>query len=176
MAENITKLPIKTGGMGQAPMPWMPFDGLRREMDRLFDSLDGGFWRAAFPRSLYGMPPMARGEPMLTAAPAVDVTETDKAYEIVAEMPGMDEKNVEVNFANGVLTIKGEKKEDKEETKKDYYLRERTFGSYQRAFQVPDMVEPEKIEATFQKGVLTVRLPKSMDVQKATKKIDVKAA
>jgi HSP20 family protein len=176
MAENITKLPIKTGGMGLSPMPWMPFDGFRREMDRLFDNLDGGFWRAAFPRSLYGMAPMARAEPTWTAAPAVDVVETDKAYEIVAEMPGMDEKNVEVNFANGILTIKGEKKEGKEETKKDYYLRERTFGAYQRAFQVPDVVDAEKIEATFQKGVLTVRLPKSMDMQKAPKKIAVKAA
>jgi HSP20 family protein len=176
MAENVTKLPVRTGGMGAGPMPWMPFEGLRREMDRLFDSLDGGFWRSAFPRSLYGMVPFGRGEPMLTAVPAVDVTETDKAYEIMAEMPGMDEKNVEVSFANGILTIKGEKKEDKEETKKDYYLKERTFGSYQRAFQVPDMVDADKIEATFLKGVLTIRLPKSMDVQKATKKIEVKAA
>jgi len=176
MAENVTKLPVRTGGMGGALMPWMPFESLRREMDRLFDSFDGGFWRQAFPRSMYGVAPFGRGETMLTTAPAVDVTETDKAYEIVAEMPGMDEKNVEVTFANGVLTIKGEKKEDKEETKKDYYVRERTFGSYQRAFQVPDLVDADKIEAAFLKGVLTVKLPKSIEVQKAARKIDVKAA
>jgi HSP20 family protein len=178
MAENVTKLPVKTGEMSTAAMPyaWWPFEGFRREIDRLFDSLDGGLGRSRFPRSFYGLGPFGRGEPVWTAAPAVDVTETDKAYEILAEMPGMDEKNVEVNFANGVLTIKGEKQEEKEEKKKDYYLRERNFGSFQRAFQVPEGVDADKIEAIFQKGVLTVSLPKSAEVQKTAKKIEVKAA
>ena len=108
--------------------------------------------------------------------PAVDIAETDKAYEITAELPGMDEKNIEVKFADGVLTIKGEKKEEKEEKKKDYYLSERSYGSFQRSFQVPDGVDTDKIEATFKKGVLTVTLPKSAEAQKAAKKIDVKAA
>ena len=108
--------------------------------------------------------------------PAVDVAETDKAYEITAELPGMDEKNIEVKFADGVLTIKGEKKDEKEEKKKDYYLSERSYGSFQRSFQVPDGVDTDKIEATFKNGILTVVLPKSTEAQKATKKIDVKAA
>jgi HSP20 family protein len=77
----------------------------------------------------------------------------------------------QIKLADGVLTIKGEKQEEKEEKKKDYYLHERSFGSFQRAFQVPD-----KIEASFKNGVLTVTLPKSAQAQKTAKKIDVKAA
>jgi HSP20 family protein len=88
----------------------------------------------------------------------------------------MDEKNVEVKFADGVLTVKGEKQEEREEKKKDYYLNERNFGSFQRSFQVPDGVDADKIEASFKKGVLTVTLPKSAESQKAAKKITVKAA
>jgi HSP20 family protein len=81
-----------------------------------------------------------------------------------------------VKLADGVLTIKGEKQEEKEEKKKDYYLHERSFGSFQRAFQVPDGVDADKIEASFKNGVLTVTLPKSAQAQKTAKKIDVKAA
>ncbi len=106
--------------------------------------------------------------------PAADVSETDKAYEITAELPGMDEKNIEVKLANGVLTIKGEKQEEKEEKQKDYHMRERSFGSFQRTFQVPDGVDSDKIEASFKNGVLSVTLPKSPEAQKAEKKIAVK--
>ena len=106
--------------------------------------------------------------------PAVDVAETDKAYEITAELPGLDEKNVEVKLANGVLSIKGEKQEEKEEKEKDYYRRERSFGSFERSFQVPDDVEENKIEASFKNGVLSVTLPKSAEARKQAKKIEVK--
>jgi len=82
----------------------------------------------------------------------------------------------QIKLADGVLTIKGEKQEEKEEKKKDYYLHERSFGSFQRAFQVPDGVDADKIEASFKNGVLTVTLPKSAQAQKTAKKIDVKAA
>ena len=91
-------------------------------------------------------------------------------------MPGIDEKNVEVKLANGLLTIKGEKQDEKEEKKKDYYMRERSFGSFERTFQVPDGVDSDKIDASFKKGVLTVTLPKSVEAQKSEKKIAVKAA
>ena len=88
----------------------------------------------------------------------------------------MDEKNIEVKFSDGVLTIKGEKEEVKEEKKKDYYLNERSFGSFQRSFRLPDGVDADKIEANFKKGVLTVTVPKSAEAQKAAKKIEIKAA
>jgi HSP20 family protein len=121
------------------------------------------------------MEPFRAGTGVFGAAPAVDVTETERAYEITAELPGLDEKNIEVKLAEGVLTIKGEKQEEKEEKKKDYYLQERSFGSFQRAFQVPDGVDTDKIEAAFKNGVLTLTLPKSAEAQKAEKKIAVKA-
>jgi HSP20 family protein len=109
-------------------------------------------------------------------APAVDVVEKEKEYEISAELPGMDEKNIEIKLSNGTLTIKGEKKEEKEERDKDYYLSERRYGSFLRSFQVPEGVDAAKIEATFAKGVLTVKLPKSAEAQKGEKKIAIKAA
>jgi HSP20 family protein len=88
----------------------------------------------------------------------------------------MDEKNIEVKVTNGNLTIKGEKQEEKEEKKKDYYLHERHFGSFERSFDVPEGVDADKIEANFKKGVLTVTLPKKPEAQKPAKKIEVKAA
>ncbi len=111
----------------------------------------------------------------MPAVPAVDVAETDKAYEITAELPGLDEKNIEVKLANRVLSIKGEKQEEKEEKEKDYYRRERSFGSFERSFHVPDDVQEEKIEASFKNGVLSVTLPKSAEAQKQAKKIEVKS-
>ena len=107
--------------------------------------------------------------------PAVDVSETDKAYEITTELPGMDEKSVDVKLANGMLTLRGEKQDTKEESKKDYYMRERSFGSFERTFAVPDDVDTDKIEASFKNGVLSVTLPKSAEAQKSEKKIQIKA-
>jgi HSP20 family protein len=86
----------------------------------------------------------------------------------------MDEKNVEVKFADGLLTIKGEKREKKEEKKKDYHLSERSYGSFQRSFTVPDGVDADKIDATFKDGVLTVTLPKTPEAQRKEKQIAIK--
>jgi HSP20 family protein len=106
----------------------------------------------------------------------VDVAETDTAYEITAELPGMDEKNIEVNVANGGITIKGEKKEETEEKKKDYYVSERRYGSFERYFTLPEAADADKIAATFKNGVLKVTLPKTAEAQKPAKKIEIKAA
>ncbi len=179
MAEANVKVPVKTEKTPTAPASvptWRPFENLRREVDRLFEDFDGGVWRSPFRRSLFDIEPFRRAEAAFGALPAVDVTETDKAYEITAELPGMDEKNIDVKLANGILTIKGEKQDEKEEKQKDYYMRERSYGSFERSFQVPDGVDGDKIEANFKKGVLTLTLPKSAEAQKAEKKITVKAA
>lgn len=179
MAEAATKLPIKTEAKDAAPPArpgdWRPFESLRREVDRLFEEFDGGFWRLPARRSLFDIEPFWRREPAWPAAPAVDVAEKENAYEITAELPGMDEKNVELKLANGVLTIKGEKTEEKEEKKKDYHVSERRYGAFERAFQVPDGVDADKIEARFKKGVLSITLPKTPQAQTKEKKIAVKA-
>lgn len=173
MAEP-AKLPVNTE-KASAPsvQGWRPFENLRREIDRVFEDFNTGFWRT--PSLFESMPSLARAR-SFAVAPAIDVAEHDKAYEVSAELPGLDEKNVEVKVANGVLSIKGEKREEKEEKKKDYYLRERNFGSFERSFQVPDSVDTDKIEASFKQGVLKVILPKKAEAQQAAKKIDIKAA
>jgi len=175
MAET-TKLPLKTEkSFTPSIQARHPFENLRREVDRLFDAFTGGFGAAPFGGSVFDIGPFWGREMSLPTTPAVDLTDTEKAYELTAELPGMDEKNIEVRVANGILSIRGVKQEDKEEKKKDYYIRERNFGSFERSFQVPDGVDPDKIEASFKKGVLTVTLPKKPEIQKAAKKIDVKA-
>jgi HSP20 family protein len=174
MAEAATKLPIKTEKT-QAPAraaDWSPFESLRHEIDRLFEDFRPFDWRTPFSR--LSLPEAAKS--VWSIAPAIDLVEKDKEYEITAELPGIDEKNVEIKVAHGTLTIKGEKTEGKEEKEKDYYLSERRYGSFQRSFRVPVTVDADKIEATFAKGVLTVKLPKSADAQKAAKTITVKAA
>ncbi|HEY6995236.1 MAG TPA: Hsp20/alpha crystallin family protein [Xanthobacteraceae bacterium] len=179
MAEAAAKLPVKGEPKkeeGSALREWRPFETLRREIDRLFDDFDGGFWRSPFRRSAFDLEPFWRRELTWSATPAIDVAETEKAYEVTAELPGMSESDVEVSAANGVLTIKGEKKEEKEEKKKDYYLSERRYGSFERRMQIPEDVEADKIEAAFKKGVLTVTLPKKPEAQKPAKKIEVKAS
>lgn len=177
MAEAATKLPVRSE-KSATPAPagnWtVPFDNFRREIDRLFDDFHPFDWR--LPRSMLGLEkPSLRGSGW-AVAPAMDLVEKDKEYEITAELPGIDEKNVEIKLANRTLTIKGEKREEKEEKEKDYYLSERRYGSFQRSFQLPEGVDADKIEADFAKGVLTVKLPKTAEAQKAEKKITVKAA
>jgi len=178
MAETVTKLPIKKETKAaEAKSALMPFESLRREVDRLFDDFSGGFRGFPFRRSsLFSAEPFWTREVSWPSVPAVNIAQTEKAYEITAELPGMDEKNIEVKIANGVLTIKGEKQEEKEEKKKDYYLSERSFGSFERSFQVPEGIDQDKIDASFSKGVLTLTLPKTAEAQKAEKKITVKAA
>jgi HSP20 family protein len=181
MAETATKLPVK-GESEQTKEPtielqgWRPLETLRREIDRLFDDFGQGFWRSPLRRSLAEFEPFWPPKLSFGAAPAVDLVEHDKAYEITAELPGMDEKNIEVKLVGGGLTIKGEKREEKEEKKKDHYLSERRYGSFERYFRVPEGVDTDKVEASFKKGVLTVTLPKKPEAQKPEKKIDVKAA
>jgi len=173
---DTTKVPVKTEtGSASVPQALRPFESLRREVDRLFEDFAGGLWRSSFGRSFFDIEPAWRSRSAMSTMPAIDVTETDKAYAITAELPGMDEKNVEVKVADDILTIKGEKQEEKEEKTKDYHLSERSFGSFQRAFQVPSGVDTDKIDAKFSKGVLRVTLPKSTEAQKAEKKITVKS-
>ena len=119
---------------------------------------------------------MAGGQSAWNVAPAMDLVERDNEYEITAELPGIEEKDVELKLVNRTLTIKGEKSEQKEEKQKDYYLSERRYGSFQRSFQLPEGVDADKIEASFAKGVLTVKVPKTPGSQQSEKKIGIKTA
>ena len=177
MAEIAAKVPVKNEPTAPTASRQVSLEGLRRQVDRLFQDFERGFdvWRP-FSHSVFNLTSAWPTEMSWGAVPAVDVAEKDKTYEVTAELPGIDEKNIEVTVTNGVLTIKGEKKEEKEEKKKDYYFSERRLGSFQRSFRVPEGVDADKIEANFKNGVLTVNLPKSAQAQQQEKKITVKAA
>ncbi|HLS55270.1 MAG TPA: Hsp20/alpha crystallin family protein [Zeimonas sp.] len=158
-----------------APQAWHPFESLRREVDRLFEDFGRDVWRPAFGRPLFDIEPFMRRELPWGGAPAVDIVEKDDAWEVTAEVPGMEEKDIEVTIAGGALTIKGHKQQDKEEKKKGYHLRERRFGSFERRFPLPEGVDTDRSDATFRKGVLTVTLPKKPEARKPGKQIKVKS-
>jgi len=177
MAESATKLPVKTATTPSIARSgeWSPFESLRREIDRLFDLHPFGR-RIPSTRTLFGSDLSGLMHADWPVTPAMDLVEKDKEYEITAELPGINEKDIEIKLANHTLTIKGEKKEETEEKEKDYYLSERRYGSFQRSFQLPEGVDAGKIEATFVNGVLAVTLPKSAAAKQSEKKITVKAA
>ena len=107
--------------------------------------------------------------------PVVDVSETDKSYEISVELPGLDDKDVELTLRDDLLTISGEKKTEREEKKKGYHLSERSYGSFQRSFRLPDDVQAEKIKAEMQKGVMSISLPRSPSAKPKQRKIAISA-
>lgn len=137
-----------------------PFMSLQREIDRLFDDFTRGF--------------PALGGTSSGLVPSIDVTETDKDIEITAELPGLEEKDVQINVADNLLTIRGEKKAEKEEKDKNYRLVERSYGSFERTLELPDGVNADAIQANIAKGVLKVTVPKPAPAQ--VKKVEVKAA
>jgi HSP20 family protein len=135
-----------------------PLALLQQEMDRLFDGFSKGF----------------TGLSSRTLMPSMDLAETDKEIELTAELPGLEEKDVQLNVVDNHLTIRGEKKNQREEKEKDYHLVERNYGSFVRTVELPPGVDPESIKAVMSKGVLKVTVPKPAPAQ--AKKIEVKAA
>jgi HSP20 family protein len=150
----------------QTPAPrddyFDPFVTFRREMDRMFDDFFGGS------RANSG------SWPALT--PAVGIDETEKELVITAELPGVTEKDVEVNLAGDVLTIRGEKKAEHEQRNGDGYYMERRFGSFTRSVRLPFEASDDNVQATFKDGVLTIQLPKPSELQKPVRRIEVKSA
>ncbi len=168
---------VKKTVPAQVPTPARmpdPMYHFRREMDRLFDRFTNAFDFPTF-RSLSNVEPFWPRVASQVALPAVDVAEDTKAYSVSVELPGMEEKDVQVEVSGDVLTIKGEKHQEKEEKDKNRYLSERTYGSFQRSFELTDEIDRNAIGAAFGKGVLTITLPKTAQAQ-TVKKIDVKAA
>lgn len=175
MAEQASKVPAASGKTEPARGAHS-LTSLHREIDRLFDEFSRGFPMFPFGRRAFDWEPawqLGVGNGELT--PSVDVAETDKAFEITAELPGMAEENVDVSLSQGVLTLKGEKKEEKEKKEKGYYLSERRYGSFQRSFRLPEGVDENKIEANFDKGVLKITLPKTKEAVAQAKKIAIRS-
>jgi len=138
------------------------FTSLQHEMNRLFEEFHRG----------WGITPFSPAMPSVFA-PAANVTENDKDVCVTIELPGMDEKSIDLTLSRNCLTIKGEKSEEQEKTGKSYYRMERCFGSFQRDIQLPCDVETERAEACFKKGILTVTLPKSKESMRSLHKIKI---
>ncbi|MFC2974597.1 Hsp20/alpha crystallin family protein [Azotobacter bryophylli] len=173
MADTEKQVPVN-GESGKSPESPHPLERLRRQIDHLFSDFNRKALRSPFGRNLFEGEPLWSRELFSQGIPAVDISDKGDFYELSAELPGMDEKDVQVRLANRVLTIKGEKKEEKEDRKKDSYFSERYYGSFQRSFNLPEVVDTDRIEATFKKGVLTLNLPKKPEAVAAEKTIEIK--
>jgi HSP20 family protein len=159
---------IKKPMAGGAPVSRYrdPFAEMRAEMDRLFDTFLG--------RGFFGRPaPSAMAQSAATLAPNVDIRENDKEIIVEAELPGIDEKDIQVTVRDGVLSLKGEKKSERDEKKDTYHVIERGFGSFERSFELPDSADQDQIKADFNRGVLRVVIPKRAEAAKAEKKIPI---
>jgi HSP20 family protein len=128
-----------------------PIEAIQRDMNRLFDDFFKGFGMWSFPEE---------GESYGLFSPQVNMTEDDKSIQVSAELPGLDENDVEISVSKDSLTIKGEKKSEREHKDEETYYMERSFGRFSRVIPIPKNVDPEKAEAAFKQGVLTIILPK----------------
>lgn len=158
--KNLLPTAAKTAGKDDHP-----FYSLQRQMNTLFDDFFSGFDVA--PRSLVGA---AFG----AFSPSIDVKESDKEFTIRAELPGVEEKDIDVTVTSDGVTIKGEKKEEKEDKGKNFYYLERSYGSFNRVIPLSVDTEADKAQASFKNGVLTITLPKSASAKVRGTKVPVK--
>lgn len=141
-------------------MPLRDFDRMRREMDRFWDSfIEGGVRK--------------RGERAGEWFPALDISETKNDIVVKTEIPGLDRKDIDISLSDGVLIIKGEKKQEKESEKENYHLVERSYGTFIRSVRLPQEVKTDKINASYKNGLLKITLPKSEESKKKEIKIKV---
>lgn len=143
-----------------------PLSNLREAMDRLLED-----WSEGFEVEL----PQALREGNFPMTPRLDVEETEKEIQVIAELPGMDEKDIHINISKDRLSLRGEKKQEKEEKGKTFYRKERVFGSFHREITLPCQVEGDKASAIFKKGVLNITIPKSPEARKESREVPIRA-
>jgi HSP20 family protein len=151
-----------SGGRGMAPFGRDPFSSFRREMDRLFED----FLAPAESRSFAGAG--------MATWPSLDVRETDQAYMVTAELPGLEQKDIELNLRDNVLTISGEKRQEKSDGDNGRSYVERTYGRFERVVPLGSDVDADRVEATFKNGILTVTVPKSAQARDKSKRIEIR--
>jgi HSP20 family protein len=195
MAETITKVPVKsqakppeTAAEPSAKTPaetaaapagegvWQTLTNLRQELDRVFDDFSRRVTLFPFGRRVFDWEPFVRlGAVGRGVAPIVDVIEREGAFEVTAELPGLDQKDIEVTLSESVLTIQGEKREEREEKGESHCLSERRFGAFRRTFQLPRTVDADKVTASFENGALRIALPKKPEAMTKERKIEIAA-
>lgn len=154
-----TSVPVTRGGN--------PIVAFQDEVNKLFNEFFGDL----------SFPDWGRvTEQSAALIPAVDVSENDKEYKVTAELPGIEAKDVQITAAEGYITIKGEKREEKKEEKEGYFRQERSYGSFQRVIALPDTANLDKADASFRNGVLTLTLPKKAGASMKERKIEIKHA
>ena len=154
------------GGRSLSPFGRDPFFNFRREMDRLFDD----FFAPAEGRSFLA----GEGAALSAVNPSIDLNETEKAFELTAELPGLEQKDVELTLRDNAIVISGEKRKERNEGDGGRRWSERSFGRFQRVIPLPEEVDAEKVEAKFKNGVLKVTLPKNPKAQDKTRKIEIR--
>lgn len=160
------------------PELWRPMTDLKAEIDRAFEQAFRGWPR--FGGWLTDWDPFREmqtvfGKARLGRFPPTDIDESDKEYTVSIELPGLDAGDIDLSVGDNMLTVKGEKKSEREEEEKGYHLAERSYGCFERSFRLPEGVDTEKIDASFDKGVLKITLPKHAEARKKARKISVKA-
>ncbi len=141
-------------------LPFMDFDRMRKEIDHFWDSF-------------FDVESRRKGGDAGGWFPSLDVSETKNEIVVKAEVPGMDPKDIDISLADGVLSIRGERKQEKEEKEENYHLVERSYGSFARSVALPKEVKHDKISASYKDGVLKIVLPKSEEAKKKEVKIKV---
>lgn len=141
-----------------------PIERMHEEMDRLFDDF---------------LPHLAKGGNVgaqFGSIASVDLSEADDNLELTMDLPGLEDDEIDVTLRNGALTVSGERKDEREEKRKNFYRSERAYGSFSRTIALPCEVDEDAVDAKFEKGVLTVRLPKSQKAKELERKISIKTA
>ncbi len=176
MAHSLKKMPahnddrnrnvaIEAGGQH-------PFEQMRRQFEHLLR--DFGSVPSLFSRHQhFDVEPFWSADFTRMQVPVVDIIEHEKAYEITAEVPGVDEKQLSVKVVNDTVQIKGEKQENREDKSSSYHLTERRYGSFERVFTLPKTVDADNVKARFKNGVLTVTLPKRAEAMKPEKNVNI---
>ena len=152
--QRAASLPVQRNDLPVAGGPVSPILQLHREIDRLFDDAFRGF---GFPAQ--GMPPWPSDLPDMLK-PVVDIQETDKQYKISLEVPGVEEKDIQITLDNDVLMVRGEKRQEQEKKEGGFHRVERSYGNFQRVLNLPDNANQESIKAAFKNGVLTITMDK----------------
>lgn len=147
---------------GAEDTSWHSLQRLQRDVDTIFD------------RFLQGSPSNGRGlESQSAFTPKLDIAETETAFHLTAELPGIAEKDIDIQINDGVLTLKGEKSVEAKHEGKNYHRIERSYGSFQRSIALPVEVDEEAIQARFSNGVLEIDLPKAKELKPKSRKIEI---
>ena len=152
-----------------------PFASLRDEIERLYEEFSWPAVQGLLPQRATGFQPLRAWGAGWAVSPAIDLVERDGEYEVQAELPGLSPSDLEIKLSDGTLILKGEKSTEESKDQADYHLRERSYGAFQRSFSLPSGIDAGAVSASFDNGVLRIRLPKSAEAKSKERKIEVKA-